>query len=52
MASLRRGKITFELKGRRMRGRWALIRMGNASTSKKHLWLLAKLADGDGGARR
>jgi bifunctional non-homologous end joining protein LigD len=45
--SLRRGKITFELKGRRMKGRWALVRMGNASTRKKDLWLLMKLADGD-----
>ena len=52
LTSLRRGKLEFELKGRRMRGRWALIRMGNASTRKKHLWLLAKLADGDGDARR
>ena len=52
LTSLRRGKLEFELKGRRMRGRWALIRMGNASTRKKHLWLLTKLADGDGDARR
>jgi len=28
-----------------MKGRWALVRMGNASTRKKDLWLLMKLAD-------
>jgi len=45
VASLRRGKLKFELKGRRLKGRWALVRMGNASTRKKDLWLLMKLAD-------
>jgi bifunctional non-homologous end joining protein LigD len=48
LTAMRRGKLTFQLKGRRMKGRWALIRMGNASTRKKDLWLLMKLADGDG----
>src|SRR5258706_2407587 len=48
VASLRRGKLKFELKGRRMKGRWALVRMGNASTRKKDLWLLMKLADDNG----
>lgn len=52
LTAMRRGKLTFELKGRRMKGRWALIRMGNASTRKKDLWLLVKLADHDGDARR
>jgi len=52
LTALRRGKLTFELKGRRMKGRWALIRMGNASTRKKDLWLLMKVRDGDGDARR
>jgi len=46
--SLRRGKLKFELKGRRMKGRWALVRMGNASTRKKDLWLLMKLTGEDG----
>ena len=32
-----------ELKGRRLKGRWTLIRMGNAQTRKKDLWLLMKL---------
>ena len=52
LTSLRRGKVTFELKGRRMKGRWALVRMGNASTRKKDLWLLMKLAEGEGAMRR
>jgi hypothetical protein len=33
-----------------MKGRWALIRMGNASTRKKDLWLLMKVGEDD--ARR
>jgi len=37
VASLRRGKLKFELKGRRLKGRWALVRMGNASTGEKDL---------------
>ena len=52
LTSLRRGKVTFELKGRRMKGRWALIRMGNASTRKKDLWLLTKVGGDDGPLRR
>jgi bifunctional non-homologous end joining protein LigD len=52
LTSLRRGKLTFEPKGRRMRGRWALIRMGNASTRKKDLWLLMKVGDRDRDAGR
>jgi bifunctional non-homologous end joining protein LigD len=42
LASFRRGNLKFELKGKRMKGRWALVRMGNASTRKKDLWLLVK----------
>ena len=52
LTAMRRGKLTFELKGRRMKGRWALIRMGNASTRKKDLWLLMKVRNGDGDAHR
>ena len=48
LTALRRGRLKFELKGRKLKGRWALVRMGNASTRKKDLWLLMKLADGDG----
>ena len=47
VTALRRGRLKFELKGRKLKGRWALVRMGNASTRKKDLWLLMKLADGD-----
>jgi bifunctional non-homologous end joining protein LigD len=45
LASFRRGSLRFELKGKRMKGRWALVRMGNASTRKKDLWLLVKRDD-------
>ncbi len=47
LTALRRGRLRFELKGRRMKGRWTLIRMGNASTRKKDLWVLMKIAEGD-----
>jgi bifunctional non-homologous end joining protein LigD len=45
LASFRRGNLRFELKGKRMKGRWALVRMGNASTRKKDLWMLVKRED-------
>ena len=40
--SYRRGQLKFELKGRKMKGHWALVRMGNAQTPKRDLWLLVK----------
>lgn len=43
VASYRRGKLEFELKGRRLTGRWQLVRTGNAQTRKKGLWVLKKL---------
>jgi bifunctional non-homologous end joining protein LigD len=43
VASYRRGKLEFELRGRRLTGRWALVRTGNAQTRKKGLWVLKKL---------
>jgi bifunctional non-homologous end joining protein LigD len=46
LPAYRRGRLKFELKGRRLKGAWALVRMGNASTRKKDLWLLMKLDDG------
>ena len=46
LAAYRRGHLKFELKGKRLKGRWALIRMGNAQTRKKDLWLLMKLEEG------
>ena len=42
LAAFRRGKLKFELRGRRLKGHWALVRMGNAQTRKKDLWLLIK----------
>jgi bifunctional non-homologous end joining protein LigD len=44
LAAFRRGHLKFELKGRRLRGHWSLVRMGNAQTRKKDLWLLVKRA--------
>jgi bifunctional non-homologous end joining protein LigD len=42
VTAYRRGHLKFELKGRRLKGHWALVRMGNAQTRKKDLWLLVK----------
>ena len=47
LTAYRRGRLTFELKGKRLKGRWALTRMGNAQTRKKDLWLLMKRIDAD-----
>ena len=43
VASYRRGKLQFELRGRRLKGHWQLVRTGNAQTRKKGLWVLRKL---------
>jgi bifunctional non-homologous end joining protein LigD len=48
LPAYRRGRLKFQLKGKRMKGQWALVRMGNATTRKKDLWLLMKIADVDG----
>jgi bifunctional non-homologous end joining protein LigD len=45
VTSYRRGNLQFELKGRKMKGHWALVRMGNASTRKKDLWILVRRDD-------
>jgi bifunctional non-homologous end joining protein LigD len=42
VAAYRRGRLAFELKGRRLKGHWTLVRMGNAQTAKKDLWLLVR----------
>ena len=47
VTAFRRGRLKFELRGRRLKGRWALVRMGNAQTRKKDLWLLMKIRDHD-----
>ena len=41
----RRGRLKFTLRGKRLKGAWALVRMGNAQTRKRDLWLLMKLED-------
>ena len=43
--AFRRGRLRFTLKGRKLKGAWALVRMGNAQTRKRDLWLLMKLDD-------
>jgi bifunctional non-homologous end joining protein LigD len=43
LTAYRRGKLEFELKGKRLTGRWTLVRTGNAQTRKKGLWVLKKL---------
>ena len=45
IAAFRRGRLKFTLKGKRLKGAWALVRMGNAQTRKRDLWLLMKLED-------
>jgi bifunctional non-homologous end joining protein LigD len=45
LTAYRRGRLKFELKGKRLKGSWALVRMGNAQTRKRDLWLLMKLGD-------
>lgn len=49
LPAYRRGRLKFELNGRRLKGRWTLMRTGNAQTRKKNLCVLTKL---EGDARR
>lgn len=42
--SLKRGKVTFELSGERLAGKWTLVRMKDEAKGKKN-WLLIKLRD-------
>ena len=44
LPAYRRGQLKFALQGRRLKGRWALVRMGNAQTRKKDLWMLMKIS--------
>jgi bifunctional non-homologous end joining protein LigD len=46
-ASYRRGKLVFQLNGERLKGRWALIRMGGKAGQDGKNWLLKKLADNE-----
>jgi len=42
-ADIKRGKLEFQLHGRRLRGRWTLVRTGKAAS--KPQWLLLKRSD-------
>jgi len=44
-ASYRQGKLVFRLNGERLKGRWALIRMGGKAGADLKNWLLKKLDD-------
>lgn len=46
------GKLNFELWGKKLRGRWALVRMNRGSGSGKDEWLLIKERDAAADARR
>lgn len=39
---LKKGRLTFEMKGKRMRGRWHLVRMHGRPGEKRENWLLIK----------
>ncbi|SCY01179.1 ATP-dependent DNA ligase LigD phosphoesterase module /ATP-dependent DNA ligase LigD polymerase module [Nitrosospira sp. Nl5] len=41
----REGKLKFELRGHKLRGHWALVRMKNTEEKKKEPWLLIKEKD-------
>jgi len=42
---LRRGKLSFVLRGRRMTGGWALVRLQRRPREAKENWLLIKMRD-------
>ncbi|ROQ93007.1 ATP-dependent DNA ligase LigD phosphoesterase module /ATP-dependent DNA ligase LigD polymerase module [Delftia acidovorans] len=42
----RKGKLKFELRGHKLQGRWALVRMRGKDDAKKPAWLLIKEHDG------
>jgi DNA ligase D-like protein (predicted polymerase)/DNA ligase D-like protein (predicted 3'-phosphoesterase) len=44
-AGLRRGKLEFELRGKKLAGRWALIRMRPRAQERQPAWLLIKERD-------
>jgi bifunctional non-homologous end joining protein LigD len=45
--SYRRGELVFRLGGERLKGRWALIRMGEKAGKNGKNWLLRKLDDAE-----
>jgi len=44
-AGLKKGHLSFELRGEKLGGRWALVRMGKADEHGKENWLLIKEED-------
>ena len=44
-ASLKTGKLSFTLSGKRLNGRWSLVRLKSDGKDKKHNWLLIKGRD-------
>ncbi len=40
-----KGHLTFELKGRKLKGRWHLVRMGQRPNERQERWLLIKADD-------
>jgi len=44
-AGLKKGKLTFHLHGRRLKGRWALVRFRTDERRKRENWLLIKEKD-------
>ncbi len=46
------GKLSVELWGRKLRGRWTLVRMASGDNDRKDQWLLIKERDATADARR
>jgi bifunctional non-homologous end joining protein LigD len=44
-AGLKKGHLSFELRGEKLEGRWALVRMGKPAADGKENWLLIKEED-------
>lgn len=44
-AALKKGKLTFTLSGKKMKGEWALVRIARGPTAKGNEWLLLKHRD-------
>jgi bifunctional non-homologous end joining protein LigD len=49
---LERGKLVFRLRGKRLRGEWALIRLRTRKPERRESWLLIKAADDEADAKR
>lgn len=48
---LEKGKLSFEVKGTRMKGNWALVRSGNVGGGDRESWLLIKEKDNHTGQK-